>query len=149
LVLLCYVRGWLHLRKTLPRIINRRHMAAFIGGLAAIWIAAGSPLAVMDHQFLFIHMVQHLLLMAMAPPLILLGAPIPALLHGVPQSFGQAIVDPIHRSAPLHRIATIIGHPMFCWFAATITVFAWHLPSLFALGLHSGSWHKIESASFL
>jgi cytochrome c oxidase assembly factor CtaG len=38
---------------------------------------------------------------------------------------------------------------MFCWFAGTVTVIAWHLPSLFALGRHSASWHEAESASFL
>jgi len=124
-------------------------MAAFIGGLVAIWIAAGSPLAVMDHQLLSIHMVQHLLLMAIAPPFILLGTPIPALLHGLPQNFGQAVVGLLQRSASMRRIASSIGHPVFCWFAGVLTVIAWHLPSLFALGLHSASWHEVESASFL
>jgi cytochrome c oxidase assembly factor CtaG len=149
LVVFCYVRGWLHLRSAFPRIINLRQMAAFIGGLFAIWVAAGSPLAVMDHELLSIHMVQHLLLMAVAPPLILLGAPIPALLHGLPQELVQAIIGPLRRSISMRRIATCIGHPIFCWFAGTMTVIAWHLPALFALGLHSALWHETESASFL
>jgi putative membrane protein len=149
LVVLFYVRGWLHLRKALPRIINFLHMAAFIGGLVVIWVAAGSPLAFMDHELLSIHMVQHLLLMAVASPLILLGAPIPALLHGLPQGFVQALVSPLERSASVRRITISIGHPMFCWFAGAVTVIAWHVPSLFALGLRSASWHEAESASFL
>ena len=47
----------------------------------------GSPLAAMDHQLLTAHMAQHLLLMTVAAPLILLGAPAIALLHGLPQRF--------------------------------------------------------------
>jgi putative membrane protein len=144
-----YARGWLHLRKTFPRIIDLRHMAAFISGLVAIWVAAGSPLASMDHELLSIHMVQHLILMAVAPPLILLGMPVPALLRGLPQGFVQAIFSPLQRSALVRRLTTSIGHPMFCWLAGTVTVIAWHIPSLFALGLHSAWWHEAESASFL
>lgn len=148
-VAFCYVRGWLHLRKTLPRIIDLRHMSAFVGGLAAIWVAAGSPLSVMDHQLLSVHMVQHLLLMAVAPPLVLLGAPVPALLHGLPQGFVHAVLGPLQHSARVRRIANSIGHPVFCWLAGTLTIIVWHLPSLFALGLHSALWHETESASFL
>ncbi len=149
LVVFCYVRGYLHLRKAFPRIIDLRHMAAFISGLVAIWVAVGSPLASMDHELLAIHMVQHLILMAVAPPLILLGMPVPALLRGLTQDFVQAIVCSLQRSASVRRTTTSISHPMFCWFAGTITVIAWHLPSLFALGLHSALWHEAESVSFL
>jgi putative membrane protein len=149
LVVSFYVRGWLHLRKAFPRIINLRHIAAFISGLVAIWVAAGSPLASMDHELLSIHMVQHLILMAVAPPLILFGMPVPALLRGLPQDFVQNILYSLQRSAWVRRITTSIGHLMFCWFAGTVTVIAWHLPSLFALGLHSAGWHEAESASFL
>jgi putative membrane protein len=149
LVISFYARGWLYLRKAFPQIIDLRHMAAFISGLVSIWVAVGSPLASMDHELLSIHMVQDLILMAVAPALILLGMPVPALLRGLPQDFVQAIVCSLQRSASVRRITTSTGHPMFCWFAGTVTVIAWHLPSLFALGLHSASWHEAESASFL
>jgi putative membrane protein len=45
----------------------------FCIGLLFIWIATASPLAALDHEMLTVHMVQHLLLMTLAPPLILLG----------------------------------------------------------------------------
>src|SRR5712672_4145514 len=97
LVVSFYVRVWLHLRKAFPRIIDLRHMAAFISGLVAIWVAVGSPLASMDHELLSIHMVQHLILMAVAPPLILFGMPVPALLCGLPQDLVQTIVCQLQR----------------------------------------------------
>jgi len=149
LVVSFYVRGWLHVRNTFPRIIDLRHMAAFISGLVAIWAVVGSPLASMDHELLSIHMVQHLILMAVAPPLILLGMPVPALLRGLPQDFVQAVAGPLQRSASARRITTSIGNPMFCWFAGTATVIAWHIPAVFALGLHSPAWHQIQHVSFL
>jgi putative membrane protein len=149
LLVLLYVRGWLHLRKAFPRLITLGHLSAFAAGIISIFIAAASPLAVMDHELLSAHMLQHLLLMAVAPPFILLGSPAPALLHGLPKHFVRGGLGPFLRSAPLHYADRVISHPAFCWFAATLTVIGWHLPSLFALGLHSAGWHEIQHASFL
>jgi putative membrane protein len=149
LVVSFYARGWLHLRKAFPRLITLGHLSAFAAGIISIFIAAASPLAAMDHELLSVHMVQHLLLMAVAPPLILLGSPIPALLHGLPKRFIQVSLGSFLRSPLLRHLGRFISHPAFCWFAATLTVIGWHLPSLFAIGLHSGAWHEIQHASFL
>jgi len=149
LVVFCYVRGWTHLRKAFPRIITLGHMAAFMGGIFSIWVAVASPLAALDDELLTVHMVQHLLLMAVAPPLILLGRPALSLLHGLPKRFVQGIVGPFLRWAPVRQLEKIITRPVFCWIAATMTVIGWHLPTAFALGLHSAAWHEIQHASFL
>ena len=42
----------------------------------------------------------------------------------------------------------IITHPVFCWFAGTATVVAWHIPALFELGMRSTRWHAVEYACF-
>ena len=84
---LVYLRGWYRLRNALPNVLSVWRLAAFMGGLFSLWAAAGSPLAGMDHYLLTAHMAQHLLLMTVAAPLILLGAPAITLLHGIPQRF--------------------------------------------------------------
>lgn len=144
-----YVRGWLRLQRAFPRLITWAHLAAFSCGIISIFIAVASPLGVMDHELLSAHMVQHLLLMAVAAPLILLGSPVPALLHGLPKGFVQGGLGPFLQSAPSRHVGRIISNPAFCWFAATLTVIGWHLPLLFAIGLHSSPWHEIQHASFL
>ena len=149
LVVAFYARGWLHLRKAFPQLTTLTHLSAFVGGIISIFIAVASPLAVMDHELLSVHMVQHLLLMAVAPPLVLLGSPVPALLHGLPKRFVQGGLSPFLRSPLLRHLGRFVSHPAFCWFAATLTVIGWHLPSLFAIGLHSSAWHEIQHASFL
>jgi putative membrane protein len=96
--------------------------AAWASGIAVAGIALASPLAHLDHHLLTAHMVQHLLLMLVAAPLILLGIgrlPIPA----VP--------------------------PSICWLAGTVTVIFWHVPAIFELTLRSNVWHVFEQASFL
>jgi putative membrane protein len=101
-----------------------RQLAASMGGLAALYVAVGSPLAELDHHLLTAHMAQHLLVMTVSAPLILLGMP-------VLRSMNKAI------------------HPAFCWFAGTGVVIAWHVPVLFELGMRSAYWHAFEQASFL
>src|SRR5437016_12053611 len=75
LLVFVYSRGWFRLRSASPISFPPWRLAAFVGGLFALWIALGSPLAALDHQLLTIHMMKHLLLMVAGAPLILLGAP--------------------------------------------------------------------------
>ena len=72
---LVYLRGWLSLRNAFPTLISGWRLAAFMSGLVLVWVAVASPLATLDHQSLTIHMIKHLLLMTVAAPLILAGAP--------------------------------------------------------------------------
>src|SRR5262245_1560610 len=100
-----------------------RPISVFLG-LSLIWVAVGSPLASWDAELLTVHMVQHLLLMTFAAPLILLGRPVRSFVLG-PRS------------------------PGVCWCAATATLVGWHIPAAFTLAMHSPVWHAIELASFL
>lgn len=146
---LVYSRGWLHLSRVFPNVFSVRQLGAFIAGLLAVWIAVGSPLAAFDDALLSTHMVQHILLMAVAPPLILLGAPALPLLHGLPEHFVRHVLGPPLRWRPMQRLGSIFTHPAFCWLSATIMVIVWHLPDVFELALRSESWHKAEHACFL
>src|ERR1700740_3751081 len=84
---LVYPRGWLSLRSNLLRGTSAWRAVSFLLGLFLIWVAMASPIAALDHQLLTVHMLQHLLLMTLAPPLIWLGAPARSLLHGLPPAF--------------------------------------------------------------
>src|ERR1700722_1650242 len=85
LAALVYTAGWLRIRIVFPNLIPAWRLAAFLAGILSLWIAVGSPLEAFDDVSLSVHMVQHLLLMAIAPPLILLGAPALPLLRGLPR----------------------------------------------------------------
>src|SRR5215472_5099302 len=65
-----YLRGWFRLKTNIP---GWRAMS-FLAGLLSVWLAVGSPLAMLDQDLLTAHMVQHILLMTIAAPLILLGS---------------------------------------------------------------------------
>jgi len=146
---LVYLRGWLHLRQAYPAAISVWRAAAFVCGVLFVWIAVGSPLGELDEELLWVHMVQHLLLMTVAPPLLLLGAPGLPLLHGLPRIFSQKVLGPFLRWSMVQWLGRVITQPVFCWLAATTALLAWHHPAVFVLGLESHSWHEVEHASFL
>jgi putative membrane protein len=143
-----YLRGWLRLRRLDPDGAQAWHAGSFILGLFLIWLATASPLSSLDHESLTAHMVQHLLLMTFAPPLILLGAPVKPLLYGMPHGLVQ-VMGRLFQSAGVHHVLGSLVHPAICWLGAATTLVAWHIPAVFMLGLRSQTWHGIEQASFL
>jgi len=146
---LIYVRGWLRLRNAFPYLISAWRFSAFLAGIAAVWLAIASPLNTLDDASLIVHMVQHLLLMAIAPPLILLGAPALPLLQGLPQVIARHIIGPVLRSPLVRSLAHVFTHPAVCWLAATLALVVWHVPSVFELALRWQWLHEFEHASFL
>ena len=76
---LVYSLGWYRLRNDLPN--SQWQLAAFIIGLTSLAGVWATPLAHLDHQSLIWHMVQHLVLMTIAAPLILFGHPAMILRH--------------------------------------------------------------------
>jgi cytochrome c oxidase assembly factor CtaG len=124
-----YLRGWSQYRP-----VPAWRAASFVVGLLATWTAAASPVASLDSHTLTAHMIQHLLLMTIAPPLIWLGEPL-IVARPKPWIFPE-------------RLGGLLGHPAFCWLAAAAALVAWHVPALFRLGMESSTWHLIEHASF-
>ena len=148
-IALLYARGWRRVRSTSVQTDAGWRAAAFLFGLFLIWIAAASPLASGDAHMLTVHMVQHLLLMSVAPPLLWLGEPVRFLLCGLPQRVGEAVVTPLLQRPSMQRLGALLGHPAVCWLAATAALMGWHVPAALTLGMQSPIWHGIEHASFL
>src|SRR6267378_1212913 len=144
-----YLRGWFHLRSVSVTAIPAWRACSFVLGLFLIWLAVGSPLAAFDEELLTVHMIQHLLLMTVAPPLILVGAPVMPLLHALPRKFLQSLVGPSFRSPAMQGIGRVFSQPAFCWLAAAAALLGWHVPAAFTLGLQSEAWHAVEHACFL
>ena len=149
LTALVYARGWFRLRSTFPSLISLWRLAAFFCGIIFLWIAIGSPLNAFDDALLTVHMLQHLLLMSVAPPLILLGAPQLPLLHGLPQPLARGVVSPILRWSSVKRLGHLIANPALGWLGAAVALIGWHVPAVFELALRWNWLHEVEHASFL
>jgi cytochrome c oxidase assembly factor CtaG len=149
LVTVLYLRGWFCFRRVSPGVIQLWRAASFLCGLFLVWIAVGSPLAKLDDELLSVHMVQHLLLMTLASPLILVGAPAMMFLHTLRPTFFRGRLRPFLGSPAVQRIGRVITAPLFCWLVATAVLIGWHFPAAYKLGMESHTWHEMEQGSFL
>lgn len=146
---LVYLRGWMSLRSSASTRISAWRAVTFLIGLFLIWVAMASRVAALDHELLTIHMLQHLLLMTFAPPLIWLGVPVSAMLYGLPQRFSENLFVLFRQSGAAKRLAESMGRPRFALLAASAALIGWHVPRVFAFGMQSVGWHLFEQLSFL
>ena len=144
-----YLRGWWQLRRRLPKDFGVWRLIAFQAGLLALFLALASPLHPLAELLLQFHMIQHLLLMMVVPPLLLLGAPIFPLLRGLPRPVLQYWFGPLFSSPALQWLGHFLIHPMVCLVAFTVTNVAWHVPVLYELALRSQFWHEVQHICFL
>ncbi|MFA7344653.1 MAG: cytochrome c oxidase assembly protein [Terrimicrobiaceae bacterium] len=146
---LVYFLGWRGLHGQVPWRFPVERLVSFLGGLAAVFVALASPLDAFAGWLLVVHMVQHLLLTMVAPPLLLLGWPMLPLLSGLPRGFTRDGLAPFLNSPSLHRFGRFLVHPLF---AGPLFIFSnlfWHAPALYELALRSPGWHQVEHLCFL
>jgi cytochrome c oxidase assembly factor CtaG/ferredoxin len=144
-----YLRGWLVLRRRDPRRWHGGRPAAFLGGLAAIYLALASPIEPFADLLLQVHMAQHLLLMMAAPPLLWLGAPLLPVLRGLPRPIRVYWAAPLVSAAPLRRLFARLTHPLTALPIFVAVSWGWHVPAAYDLALRSAGWHYLEHACFL
>lgn len=139
--------GPLRVRWQLGPPVDRARRVSFGAGLAVLAFALLSPLDTLGDQYLFAaHMVQHLLLVMVVPPLLLLGTP-GWLLRPVLRWTGVLTV-----ARALRRALPAMGPLAFAVvvFAAFNAAFwLWHLPPLYDLTLRDEALHVLEHLTFL
>ncbi len=117
---------------------------SFFGGLAVLALALMSPIDAYSDLLLSVHMVQHLLLTMIAPPLLLLGAPITlALRTAIPSR--RASLARLLRS----RTVEVVGNPVLGWTLFTLTLWATHLPAFYDATLRHTSLHAFEHLAYV
>ncbi|MBW3643219.1 MAG: cytochrome c oxidase assembly protein, partial [Actinobacteria bacterium] len=131
------------------RLVRPGQAMAYLGGLAVVAVALLSPLDSGAHGRLSVHMVQHVLLVGVAAPLLALGAPLPTLLWALPTGWRRRLVPWWRRAA-----ASCAGTAWARWTTVALVLqvaamWAWHVPALYEAALGSGTLHALEHASFL
>ncbi len=144
-----YLRGWLSLRRRDRQRWHVSRLAAFFAGLAAIFLALASPIEPWSSLLLQIHMLQHLLLMMVAPPLLWLGWPLFPTLRGMPTPVRIYWLIPLLRSPKLRAFAAWLTHPARALILFVATTWIWHIPAAYDLALRSDGVHYIQHVCFL
>jgi putative membrane protein len=138
-VVVLYHRG--HPRTTAAR----RRAAAFYVGVALGVLATMSPLHALGQTLFAGHMIQHLILLVAAAPLLAFGRPV-AILAGLPRWPRRRLGRIANAFRPLRGLP---GNPVVVWCSGTVALWAWHLPKLYEWALRTEVLHGLEHASFL
>ncbi len=130
LVVLYFGHAWL--ARNAPDA-ERKHSIYFFAGLLTLWVALETPIdPISDHYLDSVHMLQHVLLGFIAPPLMLLGLS-PGMVAQVVRVPGvRALTEPV----PAQVIAGVV-------------MIGWHLPPLYDATLRNESLHVLEHLMFI
>jgi cytochrome c oxidase assembly factor CtaG/ferredoxin len=144
-----YLRGWFLLHRRDSSRWPIRRLAAFGAGVLTLFLALCSPIETFTSLLLQVHMLQHLLLMMIAPPLLWLGAPAFPMLLGLPRPVRAHWLAPLFRSRLLRRMFRRLTNPVPAWLLFAAATWIWHLPPTYELALASDGWHILQHISFL
>jgi putative membrane protein len=116
-------------------LIKRSQPWYFAAGLATLAMALFSPIDVFSNVLFVMHMTQHVLLIMVAAPLLLLGLP-------------AAFVRPLLQDARLKRVLAWLTHPFTAFTLYNLTLIGWHFPAFYELTLRNPFIHDLEHAMF-
>jgi cytochrome c oxidase assembly factor CtaG len=135
-----------HVNRANPRVpIPGWRVAAWFGGLVAILVALESAVDVYAGSLLTVHMVQHLILAMVAPPLLALGAPVTLLLRVASPRVRHRLIAPTLHS----RVVRLIASPYVAWPLFAIVMWLTHFSPLYGAALDDPTLHLAEHAIFL
>lgn len=154
IVALLYALGIRYaLRVGLIRRAQPWRIAAFVGALVTLEVALQSPVDAWADIYLWAHMAQHLLLIFVAAPLLLLGAPIWPLWRSIPLPARRASMRWLMRQPGPRRAAFALNHtlttPRVVWALFVVNFTIWHVPALYDLALRYQTIHDVEHGLFL
>jgi cytochrome c oxidase assembly factor CtaG len=108
----------------------------YLCGLLAVLVALVSPVDVLGEQLLLMHMVQHILLLDVAPILMILG-------------LTKVLLRPAtRRLQTIERRVGFLAHPVFAVLAYAGLMWLWHIPAMYDAALHNDVVHALEHVCF-
>ena len=144
------VAGWLWAVRRVNAMhpgnpVPRRRTAAFLSGMAALAFALLSGIGMYDTTLFSVHMVQHVLLMLVAAPLLILAAPITIVLRLSSSETRHQWLLPILHS----HVVRFMAHPVTAWVMFAAMMWATHFSPLFNASLEDPLVHEVEHVLFL
>lgn len=118
------------------RPVARRQRLSFLAGCAALLVALGPPLEDWAGLLVSGHMVQHLILLFVVPPLLLYGTP-------------AWLLEPLLRWPLIARTGYLLTRPLVAFVLSSAVVILWHLPTLYEASLRSEPVHVVQHQLFL
>ena len=130
----------------------RRRALTFYAGLATIFVALATPIETLAKKLLWVHMIQHMLLLTVAAPLIVLGVPWMSLWRPLPLGLRRTVARTVYRSpgfAPIRALGRALATPLGAWLVFTVGLYAWHIPAAYDAALKNADVHALEHITFV
>jgi putative membrane protein len=143
-----YALGWYRLARRQPGAAPWTRLLIAFAGLAAIAVALISPLDALAERLFVAHMVQHMLLILVAAPALLLANPFPIVLWALPAAVRVRAGRWLRRASLFGRLWRVATAAPLAWLAYAGTLWAWHLPSAYDAALSDHVIHDAEHLSF-
>lgn len=144
-----YILGWWRLRQRgYHRLANGWRLSAYLSGLVVLVLALMSPIDTLQPLLFTMHMIQHELLMMIAPPLLLLANPFPIALWGMPAGLRHTIGEMLARKAAFRRVLHRLTTPWTAWVLYVGILWLWHAPAAYDAALRNELIHDLEHLTF-
>lgn len=112
-------------------------------GIIVLFLALVSPLDALSGELSAAHMVQHMLVMNLAAPLVALGSPAVVVTNGVPSGFRKPLGRLWRRLDP-----PALRNPVAAWLVYATVLWGWHLPPLYEAALRHPAVHDVQHLTF-
>jgi len=145
-----YVLGWRRLRRRSihGRLATWPKLAAYLGGMVILAASLMSPIDRLGSQLFFMHMVQHMLAIMWAAPLLLLAGPFPFILWSLPETLRVSVGSLFAHDTPVRRLWATVTRPGVTWLVFITVYLGWHDSNAYNAALYHDWVHDIEHITF-
>jgi putative membrane protein len=146
---------WLGDRRTVTprrtRVAQRWRSTCFYLALFVLALALASPIERLSAELFWVHMIQHVLLLVVAAPLLVLARPWIRLWRCLPLDARRWLARKLSQGdgmAPVRLMSRTLGRPVPSFLLFSVVLLAWHVPALFDATLQSTALHALEHTLF-
>ena len=115
-----------------------RKCASFQSGVVLLWVILQGPTGVFDETFFWAHVVQHIVMVMVCAPLLLLGAPVLLILRMSSPELRRRWLVPLLRS----RLADALANPVAIWLVLVLVIVGTHFSPFYELALEHSNLHR-------
>ena len=144
-----YTRGLWRSRGRSGNLFPWWRPTAFYTGLIALLLGAVSPVDGLSDDLFLMHMVQHVLMMMVGPPLILVGAPVVPVLRGLPRILRDDLAIPLLQMRRVRKTLNFLASPLTAWLFFVFTLWIWHVPALYNEAVTNEALHFLQHMMFI
>jgi putative membrane protein len=146
-----YTLGWRRLRRRslYGKLATWPKLAAYLGGMLILAAALLSPIDRLGSQLFFMHMIQHMLVIMYAAPLLLLAGPFPFILWSLPENLRVRVGGFFVHDTPVRRLLATVTRPGVTWLVFITVYLGWHDSNAYNAALYLDWVHDIEHITFL